>query len=145
MGDFLSRDAVLNAQDLETVDVYVPEWGGKVRVRTLTAEEKDRLEISLVMANGKIGDPKNIRNVRARFVAEASVDEDGKKLFRESDVIALGQKSAAALSRVFNAIQELNIISDQDIEEMAKNFGRGQSSTSVSGSAATSESGTSMP
>lgn len=38
-GDYLSPEAILAAQDIDTVDVPTPEWGGKVKVRGLTMAE----------------------------------------------------------------------------------------------------------
>lgn len=137
---------MLAADDLETRDLYIPEWEGWVRICTLTGAEKDELEVGMVLAttNGKVGETKRIDNIRARFVAAAVVDEEGRKLYSAGDVEALGKKSARPLSRIFTAVQDMNGISDDDVEEMEKNFGSGQSDSSASGSAATSESGTSV-
>jgi len=44
----LTRDAILEAQDLQHEEVYIPEWGGSVRVRTLTGAERDAFEQSIV-------------------------------------------------------------------------------------------------
>ena len=142
---FLSREETLSADDLETRDLYIPEWGGWLQIRTLTAAAKDELEIGMVLAttNGKTGETRQLDNIRARFVAAAVVDGEGRKLYSDSDVEALGKKSAPALSRIFTAVQDMNGISEQDVEEMEKNFGRGRSDSSASDSAATSESGTS--
>lgn len=145
--EFLTRDAMLAADDLETRDLYIPEkgWEGWIRIRTLTAAEKDGLEIGMVLAttNGKTGETRQLDNIRARFVAAAVVDGEDRKLYSVDDVEALGKKAAPALSRIFAAIQDMNGISDDDIEEMEKNFGGGRSDSSASDSAATSESGTS--
>ena len=145
--EFLSREATLAADDLETRDLYVPQkgWEGWIRIRTLTAAEKDELEVGMVLAttNGKVGEGKRIDNVRARFVVAAAIDQDGASLYSDGDIAALGKKSAPALSRIFAAVQEMNEISDDDVEEMGKNFGRGQSDSSASDSVATSASGTS--
>ncbi len=144
---FLSREAMLAADDLETLDLYIPEkgWEGWVRLRTLTAYEKDELEIGMVAAaaNGKVGETRRLDNIRARFVAAAVIDKDGRRLYGDDDIEALGKKAAPALSRIFTAVQDMNGISDDDVEEMEKNFGGGQSDSSVTDSAATSESGTS--
>ncbi len=142
---FLSREETLAADDIETRDLYTPEWGGWMRIRTLTAYEKDELEVGMVLAttNGQVGKGKRIDNIRARFVAAAAIDQKDEKLYSDSDVAALGKKSAPALSRIFAAVKEMNGISDDDVEEMEKNFGGGQSDSSATDSAASSASGTS--
>ena len=118
----LSRDDILNADDSRTKDVPVPEWGGTVRVRSLSGKERDDFEASLqTRRGGKVKE--NISNFRARLVALCVVNENGERLFAgQGDVMALGNKSVAALQRVFNACNELNGFSDEDIEELAEDF-----------------------
>jgi hypothetical protein len=118
----LNRDQILGANDLVTRDVDVPEWGGTVRIRMLTGEERDRFEASTVIV--KNGQQKmNVENLRARLIALCVVDENGKLEFGSgADVRLLGKKSSPALQRVFNACQELNLVTDEDIEELAEGF-----------------------
>jgi hypothetical protein len=115
----LSREAILGADDLRTQDVDVPEWGGKVRIRSLTAHDRDAIETAVYGAQkeGKYAP----ENVRALYAAGCIVDEKGDPLFSAADVEALGRKSAAALNRVYEAVLELNAIAEGDIEELAKN------------------------
>jgi hypothetical protein len=47
-------------------------------------------------------------------------------------VEALGKKSAAALNRVFEVAQRLSGITDDDVEELAKNSVGGPSDGSIS-------------
>jgi len=117
----LSREAILAANDLPTEDVEVPEWGGAVRVRTLTGAQRDAFEAEIVTTNGRKVE-RNTYNIRAKLVAAAVVGEDGKLLFSRADVEALGAKSAAALDRVFDAASRLSGISDEDVQELAENL-----------------------
>lgn len=117
----LSRDDIVNAKDLTTQDVEVPEWGGTVRVRALNGRERDEFEQSTVeQKNGKV--KQNLANFRAKLVALTVVDENGHKLFAKNDVAILGMKSAAALQRVFNVAAELSGMSDKDVEELTEDF-----------------------
>ena len=108
----LSRDAILGAQDVVTEVVDIPEWGGQVYVRGLTGTERDRFESSITDQS----DPKrakvNLRNFRAKLVVLSTYDADGNRLFAEADLLALGQKSAAALQRIFKVAQRLSGISN---------------------------------
>lgn len=117
----LSRDQILNADDLKTKDVHVPEWGGEVRIRALTGEERDRFEASTVQTRGS-KTKQNVENFRARLVSLCIINEDGLRTFSPPDVKALGKKSVAALQRVFNACNELNGLSDEDVEELTEGF-----------------------
>jgi len=120
MTGLLTREAILKADDLPTELLDVPEWGGQVRIRTMSGSERDAFEASL-LAGGKNA-AKNMRDLRARFASLTIVDDDGKRLFTEKDVHALGRKSAAALDRVLSAGQRLNGLTADDVEELAGNL-----------------------
>jgi len=123
----LTRDDILNADDIKTEKVEVPEWGGDVFIRTMSAKEGDDFGASLIE-----GKKTNLSNVRAKFCALVIVDDKGKTLFSEKDVRALGKKSSRALERIFTAAQKLNGMTPEDVEDMVKNSGVGQSEDSVS-------------
>ncbi len=113
----LTRDDILAVPDLKSEVVDVPEWGGSVIVATMSGEARDRFESSVLGKDGKV----NTANIRAKLAASTIVDESGKLLFNESDIEMLGRKSCAALDRVFAASQKLNLISNADVEALAKN------------------------
>ncbi len=117
---FLTREEILQVQDLPVEDVHVPEWGGWVRVRGLTAEERDRLEASILEGQGKHTRVK-MENVRAKLVAMTVVDEEGNRLFTDEDVAALAKKSATAMQRVFDVAMRLSGLTEEAMEELAKN------------------------
>ena len=116
----LTRDEILQVQDLPTEQVHVPEWGGDVLVRALTGAERDRFEQSIVEQRGK-NTRMNLQNIRAKLVALTVVDEQGNRIFKDEDVKWLGNKSAAALDRIFEVAQRLSGLRDEDVEELAKN------------------------
>jgi hypothetical protein len=116
----LSKHDIMTVDDLKVEEVSVPEWGGSVLVRTLTARERDEFESSTV--DKKSGKP-NLENFRAKLVGLCLVDENGKRLFESrADIAMLGNKSVAALQRVFNKAQELNGFSEEDVEELTEDF-----------------------
>lgn len=113
----LSKQQILDADDLAFAVVSVPEWGGEVRIRTLSVRERDEFEATISTGGKK----PNLANVRARLVMRVIVDADGKQVFDLPDVALLGRKSAKAMERVFEAARKLNGFSKEDIEELAKN------------------------
>lgn len=121
----LSKDSILKADDLKTSDVPVPEWGGTVRLRTLTGEERDRFEAESVEFNKKGEAKQNLKNMRARLIALVCVDENGAALFSSYDIPDLGRKSAVALDRLFAKAQEMNGFSEDDIAELSEGFDGG--------------------
>ena len=112
----------------------IPGWG-VVRIKDLTAGERDRIEQScvverLVIGKGgkrKIKKDQSLEGVRAKFVAACVVDENGTPLFSEADVKSLNTLSARALDRIFDAIRDHNGLSEEDLEELTGNFSEGQS------------------
>lgn len=128
----LTKDAILGSDDRPTVDVEVPEWGGTVRVRALSGKERDAYEVALAGVRSDGSRRPNLVNVRARLIAMSCVDENGDRLFTDSDVEALGAKSATAMTRVFVAAQRLSGLSDEDVEELTEGFGLAPSEGSIS-------------
>lgn len=119
MSSLLTKDQILQAEDLDTKDVYVKPWNGYVRIRTMTAHERDRFEQQ--MFSNKGGKKERMDDIRATLVSLTVVDEDGKRMFSDKDVKALSKKSAAALDKLFAEAQSLNAVSDDDVEDLAKN------------------------
>lgn len=118
----LTKNAILSQSDREIELVEVPEWGGVVFVRSLSGEERDQFEASIIERNGR--DVRtNLRNLRARLVVLAACDESGAPIFTPGDAAALGAKSAAALDRIFSVAQRLSGLRENDVQELAENFG----------------------
>jgi hypothetical protein len=106
----LTRDAILNADDLPRVEVVIPEWKGSVYVRALNGAERDALE--RMLSSDKVS--------RAAIAALCTVDADGTKLFSEQDVEALAKKHGGALERIVNAALSFNAMTEASLDE-AKN------------------------
>ena len=117
----LSRDSILEADDSVMELVDVPEWGGSVYVRGIGARERDKYENECLEGRGKNREFA-IKNVRARLCVLAVCNEAGERLFKDTDANRLGQKSAAAVDRVFDVAQRLGGFTDADVEELAKNL-----------------------
>lgn len=119
---FLSRTQILEAEDREYDTVPCPEWGGDVRIRSITGRQRDDYEQSMVEQRGN--DRKlNMRNARAKLIVLCAVDEDGRPLFSSEDLRALSAKNAKPLDRLFDACQVLVGLSEEDVEKLTENFG----------------------
>lgn len=128
----LSKQDIFDAQDHEFKVVPVPEWGGDVRIRSLSGSERDKYESSLARMDKKGNMVPDMVNARARLVALTAVDGDGNRVFTDNDVLKLGTKSSKALDRLFEASSELSGISEQDMEKMVEGFDSDQSESSTS-------------
>jgi hypothetical protein len=113
----LNRDQILEADDLKTEEIEVPEWNGSVVVRELRGRERDAFE------EGSLDKQRNLKmtNMRARLVALSVVDEDGKRMFTAKEAELLGDKSATALNKLFEVSCRLSGITDSDVDELEKN------------------------
>lgn len=119
MSKFLCRDDILTANDLPTADVYVDEWGGTVRLRTLKASERDAFESSLVEKNGLPNT--GMANFRARLIALCAIDENGDQLFTQADVLRLSHKGAPAIAKLYDVAVKMAGMSKADERELVKN------------------------
>ena len=117
----LTKQAILEAQDIQTTDVECPEWGGTVRIKAPTGAERDEFEQMITKRKGK-DVTTDLRNVRARTVAKFAINEDGSRMFTDQEAGALGQKSAAALDRCFTAWLTLAGLSEKEMEDVSENL-----------------------
>lgn len=118
---YLSREDILNVDDIETQEVEVPEWGGTVVVKAMSGAERDRFEAGLYNFSGNTRKA-NPENLRAKLVALTVVNpETLKPMFSVADIEMLGKKSVKALNRIFEVAQKLSGITDDDVDELAKN------------------------
>jgi hypothetical protein len=113
----LTKEQILSVQDLETVEVNVPEWGGVVKVRTLSGTDMGKWR--QIVFNKQ--EENRIVDSDALLCALSIVDDNNKKIFSEVDVIALSSKSSTAIDRITEVIQKLNKMSAKAVEELEKN------------------------
>jgi hypothetical protein len=122
MKDLTAQD-ILAVQDIKVVPVDVPEWGGRVYVRSMSGTTRERYVESIREIKGK-GKKQEIKILLiesgAKLAQQTMCDKDGNLLFTPQQVRELGEKSSAALQRVIDKAAELNGLSD-DAEEDAKN------------------------
>ena len=125
-GEALTLEAIMASDDKKIVKVPVAEWGGFVFVKALSGKERDAFEASMLKGQGK-SQHVDAQNVRAKLCSLAICDKDGKRLFGKREQIdALGTKSAAALNRVYKIASELSGVTDEDVDDLVKNSGKGQ-------------------
>lgn len=124
----LDKAAILAADDLRIEKVSVPEWkaGASVCVRNLKGWQRDQYDKFSMEAREK----KDFTHTRAKLVSISLCDEKGEFLnFTEAEMLALSEKSAAPLSRLYHACLLLSGFTDDDAKELEKNDS-GQSESS---------------
>lgn len=116
----LSAAEILAADDRPSEIVECSEWGGSVRVATMTGTERDEFEAA-VYANSD-GKSALERHIRVLLVAYCAVDTEGQRLFADrAEVEALGRKSFKPIRRIAEVAMRLNALTESSVEELEKN------------------------
>lgn len=148
MGTVLTSDEIFAIDDRKIEFVIVPEWCTDedkergVFVMGLSGTDRDSFDMAMIeqrqIGKGKTTAELNLRNLRAKLIVRTAVSSDepqtAKSIFTEAQVDALGKKNGAALQRIYEVAQRLSGLSPEDVEELTKDLGEGQSSDSGSDS-----------
>lgn len=110
----------------ETIEL--PELGGTFRVYTMSGTDRDAFELSSYdeTALTRV----NRSNITARMVVFTLYDTEGKRLFHDGDIEAVGKLNSRLLRKIFAVAIRLNPLGDEDVDELAKNSDGGQSAGS---------------
>lgn len=106
------EDFLAAVPGVESVVVDVPRLG-EVRVRGMTAGQRDRFERA---AQGS-----GAQDTRARVVVASVVGDDEKPLFTADDVAAVAAMPACVVEPIVMAAMKLNAITKADVDELEKN------------------------
>jgi hypothetical protein len=93
------------------VPLEVPEWGGEVYVRVLSA--KDQAELS---------DGVKPAEMPIRVLLHCLVDEAGEPILKEEDAEALAEEDFPVILRVFAFVAKLNGLSTKELDEAMESF-----------------------
>lgn len=107
---FLTAQDILDADDMAVVEVDVPEWGGTIRLRPMSAEE--------VIAFNEENKDANKKHAALRVTAACAVDEAGNRLFTSKQMESLAKKSLAAFMRIQKVAMRINGLDDKEVKEV---------------------------
>ena len=111
------RDIILKSNDIELERVYVKKWKCEVYIKQLTGDEQDIFEKERLNEDGTF----NLHNFRARLVSMCLCDKEGKNIFKPEHIPELSKKNGAVLNNLVDKINKVNLITQDDIEILAKN------------------------
>lgn len=123
----LSRDeiiAAIAARKAEVIKVSVPEWGGDVFIRRLSAAE--------VESSGLSAEEVRPTDVAPRVIAMSLTDADAVPIFTEGDVDALADADMAVVARVFAECIKVNGLGSAELDEAIASFTDAQPGSSSS-------------
>jgi hypothetical protein len=119
----LTREQILaSRRDRKPVLLEVPEWGGDVYVRVMSAADQAELSEGVKPAELPI-----------RVILHCLVDEAGERILTDEDAEALAKEDFPVILRVFAFVAKLNGLSTKELEEAMANFVPAQDEFSFTG------------
>jgi hypothetical protein len=123
----LSREALLGAVDVPTATVEIPELGGFVVVRGMTARERTMFEKKFVTEHrGRT--KRNFDAFREQICVFCCVEPK----LTEADVEALSLVRADVIERIASKAMQLSGITEKDVDELGQSFEAKTASSSSS-------------
>lgn len=123
------RDKILQASDIVTERVEVPEWGIAVDVKTMTGAERAMIMQSTAEAGGQM----DFTNIYPEVVIACTYDpETGERVFSYDDKPHLMAKSGLAIDRIALVGLRLSGFTKESTDEMGKDSSTTQSDEPIS-------------
>lgn len=114
------RDQIMNADDLQSEEFPVPEWGVTVWIRSLPSGEFEGYLASMMDKDNK-ADRKKLAQSKAGLLVRCLYDANGDKIFNNGDIDVLAAKNAKVVARIYTKAAELNGASPEAVEDAEKN------------------------
>lgn len=107
---------VTAADDLESEDIVVPQWGVTLRMKSMDTGHRGAYLERLIAAKDE-GNDVAMAQIQAELVVHGAFDpEDGSQAFDESDIPMLLTKHGGVVARLATVAQRLSGL-DRDAEE----------------------------
>jgi len=110
----LNKQQIKDVDDLPSKVVHMPEWGGDIKLKTMSA--KHRIEFERLNANTKT----ELETI-IHLIMFSCVNEDGSLMFEKEDYTFLSNKSAKSLMRLFSEAVDMSTLSEKSLDKKAKN------------------------
>ncbi len=119
----LTREEILaSRKDRKPVRLEVPEWGGEVYVKVMSAADQAALSENVEASEFPI-----------RVIIHCLVDEQGERILTDEDAPELAKDDFPIIMRVFAFVAKLNGLSTKELEDAMANFAPPQDEFSYSG------------
>lgn len=135
---FLNKQKLLEKEHLDVVKVDLgdDDW---VFVRQMTGHERDAFERSLIHrfkdVKGRYDYDMRLEDFRAKLAVHTVCDDKGNLVLQPENYQQLSKNmSALRLEKIINEAQRINAITEEDKEELVKNFDAAQGGNSSSDS-----------
>lgn len=113
------RKKALEAEDIRTEEVHVPEWDVTLKVKGMTGAQRAKF---LRSASNPVSGEVNFEKFFANLVIATAFDPDSDEpVFEDADRDALNQKSGAVINRLALVAQDLSGLGDKVMEDAKGN------------------------
>ena len=116
----LTREQILKPVEIPKQEIYIPEIGGTVWVKGMSAADRSRFEKEFQTSSGQ-SSKRKLSQIRERLVIACVCNEEGSPILTVKDVEALGKQSIQIIERIVNVAQKLCGMSSEDVEQLAGN------------------------
>lgn len=116
----LNREQLLKPVSIPREKVELPELGGSIWIRGMSAADRSKFENNFQTASGK-SNKRKMAEVRERLLVACCCTEDGSPMLTEKDIEALGKQPIHLVERMVTVAQRLCGMSNEDVELLAKN------------------------
>ena len=131
----LTPDEIGAANDRRWEDVDVPEWGGTVRIASMSGTDRNAYQKQMVVL-GSDGKPQGVdlSNQYARLLSKCLVGEDFRRLYiTDKQVTALGAKNGAVLERLATVAKRVSGLGEEAVQDAAGKSEETPSDSSTTG------------
>tara|TARA_Y100001973_G_C5209218_1_gene344266 strand:+ start:9701 stop:10087 length:387 start_codon:yes stop_codon:yes gene_type:complete len=105
---------------------------GPVRLRSVTERERARFEADTLDKSGKVT-RKGLVTMKPRLIILCAVNDDGDPLLSNNDIDDLLEMDSATINQLADVCQQLVGITENDIEDLEKNYERAPGDDSHTG------------
>lgn len=111
-----TASSILQAEDFVFDEVDCPEWGGTVRIRSLSGAQRVQLKKAIDAGRDDIDETLCVMSI---------VDEDGNRVLHRDQIGELSKKNTAVITRIAMKVLEISGMRDRDkaIGDAEKNSG----------------------
>lgn len=121
----LTRGEIFKPVQFRRERVNVPQWGGHVYVRQISAKDFEEWQDWIAKqetakAQGKAYNP---QSHRAALIVQCVCDENGRPIFEaeQADIAALGGHLNGTIDLLYEACKRLNLVEATALEDAEKN------------------------
>jgi len=116
---YATKDGIAAAHDWEVCEYDVPEWGGVIRLRSLSALERLQL---VKQFRDETAQNDNAFMFYATLITMSQVDEHGNQFWRlDNDTATLQSRNWNVLERVARKIMQINGMGNEEQDALEKN------------------------